>query len=267
MSDSGEIVGVIPAAGYARRISPLPCSKEIYPIVQPDGSCRAAASYLMENLRKASVERAFMILREGKWDIPSYFSEEPKTGLDLAYVVTEATGGVPQTINKAYPFIKEDKVLFGFPDIILRPSSAYVSLLGKQAETGADLVLGIFKARDPRKMDMVDFNDKGAIEDIVIKPEKTSLMYTWIIAAWTPVFTGFLRDFIIKSSSEGFSGDETSENKGELYIGDVFREAIQSGIKASSVRFEGGAYLDIGTPSELKKAGNVDWTGRFNAIV
>lgn len=260
MSRSRKVIGLIPAAGYARRISPLPCSKEIYPIVQPDGSCRVAASYMMENLRKASVERTYMILREGKWDIPSYFSGDTNTGLDVAYVVTKATEGVPQTIDKAYPFIKQDKVLFGFPDILLQPSSAYVSLLEKQADTGADLVLGVFKARDPGKMDMVDYNSKGAIEDIVIKPEKTSLLYTWIIAAWTPVFSDFLHDYIIKSSSDGLAGDEASDNKGELYIGDVFRDAIQSGMKTSSVTFDEGAYLDIGTPSELKKAGNADWT-------
>lgn len=267
MSSSGEIIGLIPAAGYARRISPLPCSKEIYPIIQPDGSRRVAASYLMENLKKASVERAYIILREGKWDIPAYFSGDPNTGLDLAYVVTEATEGVPQTIDKAYPFINEDKVLFGFPDILLQPSSAYVSLLKKQADTDADLVLGIFKARDPRKMDMVDFNNKGGVKNIVIKPEKTGLIYTWIIAAWTPGFTDFLHDYLSESSSEAFFGDESRDNKGELYIGDVFRDAIQSGMKTTSVRFEKGAYLDIGTPSELKKAGNVDWIRRFNSIV
>lgn len=266
MSSSGKVTGLIPAAGYARRISPLPCSKEIYPIVQPDGSRRIAASYLMENLRKASVERTYMILREGKWDIPAYLSGATNTGLDIAYIVTEATEGVPQTIDKAYPFIKQDKVLFGFPDILLQPSSACVSLLDKQGDTGADLVLGLFKARDSGKMDMVDFNSKEEIEDIVIKPAVTSLIYTWIIAAWTPAFTGFLHDYIIQSS-DGFLGDETSGNKRELYIGDVFRDAIQSGMKTAYVTFEEGAYLDIGTPSELQKAGNVDWIRRFNSIV
>lgn len=267
MSSSGKVAGLIPAAGYARRISPLPCSKEIYPIVQPDGSRRVAASYLMENLRKASVERTYMILREGKWDIPAYFSGDANAGLDLAYVVTEATEGVPQTIDKAYPFIKQDKVLFGFPDILIQPSSACVSLLERQGDTGADLVLGVFLARDPGKMDMIDFNAQGEIEDIVIKPETTSLRYTWIIAAWTPAFTVFLHDYIIQNNSDGSSDNKTSENKGELYMGDVFRDAIQWGMKTACVTFEEGAYLDIGTPSELQKAGNVDWIRRFNEIV
>jgi glucose-1-phosphate thymidylyltransferase len=29
---SWEVIGLVPAAGRARRIAPLPCSKELYPI-------------------------------------------------------------------------------------------------------------------------------------------------------------------------------------------------------------------------------------------
>ena len=38
-----EIIGVVPAAGQAVRISPAPCSKEIYPIGLGDSSSDGVA--------------------------------------------------------------------------------------------------------------------------------------------------------------------------------------------------------------------------------
>ena len=57
MSESGrsrELVGIIPAAGTAQRISPLPCSKELFPVgfrrLDDSGELRpkSAANYLLE---------------------------------------------------------------------------------------------------------------------------------------------------------------------------------------------------------------------------
>ena len=72
-----EIVGIVPAVGHAARLAPLPCSKELYPIgfrsaaggrsVRPKAVCL----YLLEKFQLAGVTRSFIVLREGKWDIPS----------------------------------------------------------------------------------------------------------------------------------------------------------------------------------------------------
>ena len=69
------------APGQATRIAPSPCSKELYPIgfrrLDEDGSLRpnAVCHYLLEKMRLASITRAYISLREGKWDIPAYFGE------------------------------------------------------------------------------------------------------------------------------------------------------------------------------------------------
>lgn len=67
-----ECVGLIPAGGKAERISPLPCSKEIF------------------------------------------------------------------------PFLKDKRVLFGFPDIILQPDDVFVRLMDRMKASNADIVLGLF---------------------------------------------------------------------------------------------------------------------------
>lgn len=255
MDDSGDTVGLIPAAGYATRISPLPCSKEIYPVKNSDGRPKTACSYLLESLPEANVNSAYLILRAGKWDIPAYLKDGAAFDLDLAYLVTEGTEGVPQTIDKAYPFIKGQRVAFGFPDILFHPSNAFKSLLEKQEKTGADLVLGLFEAEHPAKMDMVDFDEMGKLQDIIIKPDRSDLTFTWIMAVWKASFSKFLHDYLDQYSKEKLAEFETEERNSELHIGDIFREAIRKGLETSYIKFD-GSYLDIGTPEELEKASN-----------
>ncbi len=45
-----EIIGLIPAAGQATRLAPLPCSKELYPIGLERGGARpkVVCEYLLD---------------------------------------------------------------------------------------------------------------------------------------------------------------------------------------------------------------------------
>ena len=198
MTSSKAPIGLIPAAGRADRIAPLPCSKEILPIgLQTIAGLngprpKVAGQYLLENMKAAGAQKAFIILRKGKWDIPAYFGCGKSIGLNLAYLMMDLPYGAPYTLDQAFAFISNDTVLFGFPDILFRPSSAYRSLMKQLAVSGADIVLGLFKAQNPRKMDMVELDDSGKIRGLEIKPRQTRLKYTWIIAAWTPAFTSFM---------------------------------------------------------------------------
>src|SRR5437764_12541991 len=82
------LVGLIPAAGRAERLGPLPCSKELLPIgfrETPRGPApKVAGHYLLERFRAAGVRRAFLVLHESKWDIPRYFGTGEIADLALA---------------------------------------------------------------------------------------------------------------------------------------------------------------------------------------
>ena len=66
-----EPVDLLPAAGEATRIDPLPCSKELYPIgfrSVADGQStrpKVAAHYLLEKMRLAGIAKIYVILRPG----------------------------------------------------------------------------------------------------------------------------------------------------------------------------------------------------------
>jgi glucose-1-phosphate thymidylyltransferase len=259
MNNRKEIVGLIPAAGFASRIaSHLTCSKEVHPISLGGGKTRVASSFLIESFQETKASRSYIILRKGKWDIPEYLLDGRAAGIPLAYIVSESTRGVPYTLDKAYPFINDNIILLGFPDIIFEPLDAFKQLLNQQQVTDADLVLGLFKTDKPEKADMVVFDKNAHLKDIIIKPQKSQQIYTWIIAVWTPVFTQFMHDHL----NDKDSSLNLAQN--ELHIGDVVRAAIKADLKTSYVQFDSGSFLDIGTPAELKKTKSQDWINPFN---
>jgi glucose-1-phosphate thymidylyltransferase len=261
-SERSEIVGLIPAAGFANRISPIPCSKEIYPVGfykaddQINFRPRVISAYLFDRMRDAGAEKCFMIIRKGKWDIPQYYGTGEDIGLPISFVVSEPTKGASFTIDKAYPFIKNKRIFFGFPDIYFEPKDAYLKLLNRLAETESDVVLGLFHAENPQKVDMVDVDSNGRILEITIKPEVTGLTFTWIIAVWNPEFTEFLHSSLNRNElceSIHKSNDNRATVK-EMHLGHIFQNAIDNGLTINSILFENHRYLDIGTPDDLIKA-------------
>lgn len=256
------MVGLLPAGGTATRIAPLPCSKELFPIgfrpVEGGHELRpkVACHYLLERMRLAGTRKAYVILREGKWDIPAYLADGKMIDMNLAYLMMDLPFGVPYTLDQAYPFAKDSMVVFGFPDIIFRPNDAFSQLLARQAVSKSEIVLGLFPAREPHKMDMVDLDADGRIRGIEIKPVQTHLSHTWIIAVWTPKFTRFMHEFVLENRAKI---DEPKVNKigigqKELYLGDVIGAYIKQGMCVDSVLFDEGFYLDIGSPEALAEA-------------
>ena len=237
------------------RIAPLPCSKEIYPIGLKKKSgngmrSKAVCEYLLESMKVAGVRNVFIVIRKDKSDIPAYLGDGFEFGLNLAYLIMRNPNGTPYTLDQAYHFIKNDNIAFGFADIIFQPEDAYDRLISHQKTSGADIVLGVFPADNPSLMDMVDLDRSGRVLSIEIKPNKTNLQYTWLIAVWTPVFTQFMHEYLMSSDDQVI---EVGSAK-EMYVGDVIQTAIDKGLYVESVIFPDSSYIDIGTPDNLEKA-------------
>ncbi|MCP3959932.1 MAG: dTDP-glucose pyrophosphorylase [bacterium] len=253
---TSDVVGLIPAAGRADRLGPLPCSKEILPLgfsTGEDGEPRprAVCSYLLESFASSGVGRAFVLLRQGKWDIPALLGSGADHGLPLAYLALEPTASVPETLDRAYPFIAESTVALGFPDILFQPGDAYAALLAERARGGAEVVLGAFPTDQSWKADMVELDEADRVRRIVIKQRDTGLRFTWSIAVWGPRFSRYLHDYV---------GAAISEEGQEIYVGDVIQAAIDDRLAVAAVRFPEGSFLDVGTPEDLRRA-----TARFAA--
>ena len=253
-----DVIGLIPAAGKASRLSPLPCSKELFPLgfqqFGPKAEMRpkVAAHFLLEKMRLANIRKAYVILREGKWDIPGYFGDGEMLDMSLAYLMMGLPFGVPYTLDQAYPFVDRSLVALGFPDMVFEPDDAFVQLLAKREGRDADIVLGLFPAHKPHKTDMVELDGSGRVRSLEIKPRQTAHRYAWEIAVWTPAFTRFMHEFL-SSTLPGHDGHGADGSRGahETHVADVIQAAIDEGLAVDAVTFESGSCLDIGTPDDL----------------
>lgn len=248
-----DVVGLVPAAGRATRIAPLPVSKELLPVglEPPDAAgrrrLRVAAHGLLGAFVDSGIGRAVIVLGQGKWDIPAFLDDGADLGLHLAYVTVRDSRGAAFTVDRAYAFTGASTVALGFPDILFAPSDAYRVLLERQADRGADVVLGLFPTATPWKSDMVDRDDDGTVRRILVKPPATDLPLTWITAVWSPAFSSFLHDHAARDMVDR----GRTPGGGEVHIGDVIQAAITAGLAVDSVAFPGGSFRDIGTPDDL----------------
>ena len=249
-----DVVGLVPAAGVAKRLGRLPCSKELLPIGfgdDRDDGPKPISEYLLRNLRDAGAQRVYVVLRQHKWDIPAYFGDGNQIGIPMAYLMMRLPYGTAFTLDQAYPFVRDSIVLLGFPDILFRPADALRRLLERQRRTGADVVLGLFPTPTPEKMDMVETDRAGRVLKIEIKPDRSSLRYSWIIAAWSPTFTEFLHGYV-GGLDRPLPGSE--EEQADIHVGRAFQAAIDRQLRVEAVRFPKGGCLDIGTPGDLRRA-------------
>jgi glucose-1-phosphate thymidylyltransferase len=261
-----DVIGLVPASGQATRITPLPCSKELYPVgfrqIDEDENLRpkVVCHYLLEKMQLAGISKAYIILRKGKWDIPAYLGDGKMLNMDLAYLIMHLPFGAPYTIDQAYPFVQDVVVAFGFPDILFKPDDAFVRLLKQQADTNADIVLGLFPVEEPQKYEMVDMQSDKRIRQIERKPVQTHLQYTWIIAVWTPVFTQFMHEYLfaIQNVNEKYNANSDTSERKELFVGNVIQAAIENNMRVEGVLFPDYTFLDIGTPDDLVKAMSFD---------
>ncbi len=254
MSDAP--VGLVPAAGRALRLAGAETgdrvrrpSKEVLPVGGPGNDARPAAAHLLDAFGRAGIERAYVVLRAGKWDVPEALAEiEPAPGSEpvrLAYLVLRDSSSVTETLDAAYPFVRGRRVALGFPDILFRPLDAFRRVRERQEATAADAVLGLVPTDRPDKADVVEADADGRVRRLTIKPRGVAApALTWIAAIWGPEMTERLHAAVAARQA----------GERELYPGDVLARAVEDGLRIEAVTFPGGRHLDIGTPDDLRRA-------------
>jgi len=269
-----EVVGLIPAAGRATRLAPLPCSKELLPVgfLTPaegaDRKPKPVSQYLLDRMKLAGARKVFFIARQGKWDIADYYADGSRLGLQLAYLHVGAPWGPPFTLTQATPFIGDADVVFGFPDILIDPPDSFSPLLARMQETGADVVLGLFDCRADEPGDVIQTDGNGrvtALETKEERPVRPDRYVCWMFAVWRHTFTRFMTEHCRKLASE--AQEQVRRSPGakapEWPVGAVIAAAMREGLHVDSVFFESGRFLDVGTPDGITAAARfpIVWNG------
>jgi glucose-1-phosphate thymidylyltransferase len=244
-----ELVGLIPAAGGAIRVSPLPGSKELFPIgfreIKVDGRMqlrpKVVSQYVMDNMYYAGARKIFILLGKGKTDIMHYYGSGKDFKGHIAYLLDDNIRGLPYTLDLARPWVRENTVLFGMPDTIFTPTDAFARVLAKHRETNSDVTLGIFPTNRPENLCPVELDELGQVLSMVDKPADTNIENTWGCACWNSRFTGFMHDYLKSRSVNGK----------EAILADVFLGALRQGLSMFGLFFADGEYIDVGTPDDL----------------
>jgi glucose-1-phosphate thymidylyltransferase len=243
-----ELVGLIPAAGRARRLGKLPFSKELLPVgvrESEDGPVvRLACDALLEALRVAGAVRAYVVVRDEKLDVVRHLGAGEDFGVPLAAICLRDSRSLPESLDRAWPFVRQSRVALGFPDVEMGPPDGLARVAAHQLETGADLVLGLFPALRPETTDMVDVDASGRVRRVEVRPRATTLHLCWIVAVWGPRFTEHLHATVAAASSEG----------SELQIGAVVAGAVDAGLDVRGLELPGAWYRDVGSPADLAAA-------------
>lgn len=251
-----EIIGIVPAAGKGRRLSPYPLPKELFPIGyqmvkignQFQKRPKVVSQYLIEALAMVDLNRLFIVINQEKLDIIKYYRNGESFGVPIAYVVQSEPKGMAHAIDLITPWLKgHETVLMGMPDVIFEPRDAFKRLLSAHQDWHADLTLGLFKTKRPQKFGMIGLDADYNVIEHVDKPKTTRLKWLWGIACWGPRFTALLHEVLADTSIFQHRDRET-------VLGDIFDVALERGLCVKGLPFEDGRYIDIGTYDGIKQA-------------
>lgn len=212
-----RVVGVIPAAGHATRLQPLPSSKEVLPI-----GGRPVMDYLVERMRAASCDELRVVTRPEKSDVASHARE----------LGAEVVEGHPPSVADSlllgmHGLGAEDLVLFGFPDSIWEPVDGFAQLLAGLDEVS----LGLFRCRDLKRADVVVVEGER-VTAIHVKPEEPPSELVWGCLA---------------ARAQALRGLQGHDEPG-AYLDELARAGRVRGVDF------GTEFVDVGTPQALEAA-------------
>lgn len=218
-----EIVGIVPAAGYATRLQPLDCSKEMLPV-----RGRPVMDYLAERMRAGGCTRLRVVTRPEKRDVVAHARD-----LDAEVVLAR-----PATVSQSFAagmagLSGADVALIGFPDSLWSPVDGYRRLV-RAVRDGCDVALGLFRIRssDLERSDVVTVDAEGRVLRVDVKPTSPSSELVWGCAAgYVAVLAGIARtdwpgDFfdLLRREGHDVRGFHVSDDWLDIGTKDALRE-------------------------------------------
>ena len=241
-------IGFLPAAGRGVRFGASGYAKELFPLLfEGEGTSlepRPIAELALRAIASTGADRCVTVVSPQKLEVASVLGARA-AGMSLAYVVQPEPRGLPHALRCARPWLGDRDVVFAMPDTIFLPSDALAQVNAARVASNADVALGVFPTDEPERLGPVEVASDGKVARIHDKPARAPARNTWGVASWSPRFTAFACDW-----------DEAREKNGsaEGAIGHAFEAARASGLDVRACVFDGGRFLDIGTPRGLRDA-------------
>lgn len=209
------MIGILPAAGMATRISGLP--KWALPI--PGG-------YLLQkhihDMQTVGIQTVHIGANDHNHELIRQYAEGGQVYIAQRYAtMTETVLSVPNYASRGHD------VLFSMPDSYWTALRVHERLC-MAMEAGADVAVAVFQARpgQHKRGGMCRIAD-GKVTEVIDKPDSSDFEWIWGALAWTPKLWGFM----IGS---------------DPHVGYALPRALAAGLDVRAVCCEGG-YYDCGT--------------------
>ena len=242
---SRTFVGLIPAAGLGSRLAPFAYPKELLPIIHTRNgaggkvSVRPVMQFSLDLLRRAGVTNCYVIISNWKFEIARMFEDGVNVGLSLSYIVHNTPRGLADAVNSVSNWTESKSVCMVLPDVIIQPQDSLHRVCAELVATKADVVLGVFPTTIPEQLGPVSFSPDGTVNRVLDKPKQTDIMNTWGVVAWSPGFTGYLKNLLANGQTA------------EISLGDAFQRALEDGLTIRAIDFPKGSFIDLGTPEAI----------------
>ena len=222
---TSQIVGVVPAAGRATRLQPIPGSKELLPVAG-----RPVIEHVLDRLERGGASEIRIVTRPEKSDVVEYAKRR-----GLACVLATPPTVAASLALGLEEFDAADIVLLGFPDTLWEPRDGFARLR-ETVEAGAEVALGIFSSEEPERSDVVVSASTGSrVESIHVKdPDPPGRRIWGCLAARVGALAG------VASAAE---------------VGQFLDRLARQG-RVVGVDF-GTPFVDVGTPEALAAVGGV----------
>jgi dTDP-glucose pyrophosphorylase len=233
------MLGVIPAAGAARRLQPLPFSKELLPVGSQlkDGSerPRAVSEFIVERLINAGATRLCFVVAPRKLDIVTYYGGSVD-GVPVCYAIQPEPTGLCDAIFRGVPFAApQESIAVGLPDTVWFPADALSALPEQQ------LAFLLFQVDKPQLFDAVVTDEGGSVQEIQVKSSTATTDWIWgAFRGPTAVFRELQALWC-------------ERERRDEYLGPLVNAYIARGARVAGVR-AGTSYLDVGTVTGYRRA-------------
>ncbi|MCG8467251.1 MAG: hypothetical protein MJB57_03460 [Gemmatimonadetes bacterium] len=245
MDDS--IVGIVPAAGRARRLGDLSISKALLPVyLDPTDSERAphpACHCLLRQMLRDGIRTAIVVTLEEATDVREALGSGGAPLPDLRHISLAASHSPVFSVAAATRTVPEANVAFGFPDMLWRADAPFERLVSRLA-LGASVTIGLFPTSPDYPTAEVETDDAGRVVRFH-DPTPASGRPTWALAAWTPA---------VSRALERIADHPPDPAAPELDLTAALVRLLAEGFRIDAVRISEEPFFDIGSPERLEAA-------------
>jgi dTDP-glucose pyrophosphorylase len=233
------MLAIIPAAGAARRLQPLPFSKELLPVgSRTHGGQerpRAVSEFVVERLLLAGASRICFVVAPRKLDIVTYYGANVG-GVPIAYVIQPEPQGLCDAVFRGLAFAERDEpVVVGLPDTVWFPAACLQQLPLEQ------LAFLLFPVSEPERFDAVLTDDRDNVTELRVKSAEPGTSWIWGAFGGPATCLRALEQLFI------------ARGRRDEYFGELVNAYLAGGGSAVARR-AGRRYYDVGTVTGYRHA-------------